>query len=124
MPALRPSGPVGKGPFAAWRPGVSLAAWVKAHLEREEARERGITRHAWEGSRRADELVGQGAAARVVDPAEVERARWAIDATERAQLWMPEALQQAVGADPPRPRQRRQGRRAGVRPPPARGRGR
>ena len=29
----------------AWRPGVSSAAWVKAHLEWDEAERRGIPRH-------------------------------------------------------------------------------
>ena len=99
----------------AWRPGVSSAAWVKAHLEWDEAESRGIPRHAWEGNRRADALAGNGAALHEVEPAVAARIRGVVAATERAQLWMVEALQISADRDPARPKVRRQGRRAPVR---------
>ena len=76
-----------------WRPGVSSSAWAKAQLEWEAAMARGILRHAWEGNRRADELAGKGAATHAMAEQSVERILWAVDATERAHLWMAEALQ-------------------------------
>ena len=93
----------------AWRPGVSSAAWVKAHLEWDVAERRGIPRHAWEGNCRADELAGRGAAQHEVDPAVAARIRGVVAATERAQLWMVEAMQIAAERGPPRPKVRRQG---------------
>ena len=59
---------------------------------------RGIPRHAWEGNRRADELAGQSAATHAVAEQEMATILWGVDATERAQLWMAEALQKLAEA--------------------------
>ena len=101
----------------AWRPGVSSAAWMKAHLSWEEASERGIPRHAWEGNRRTDELAGRGAAVHAVAADGTDRVVLAEDTMDRAQHWMLEALPLVAEGDPPRPRRRRRRRRAGARAP-------
>ena len=83
---------------------------MKAHLQWEAARERGIPRHVWGGNRRADELVGLGAAAHAVrcrkrsgPSGHAPSFGWSMPCA-----WPPVWIRRS-------PRLRRKGRRAGAR---------
>ena len=95
----------------AWRRGRSEVRWVKAHLEWQEAQDRGIPWHVWAGNQRADEFAGRGAASHAPAADDVRRVLGARDDLKRAQAWMVEALRLASAADP-RPQNKRPARRS------------
>ena len=76
---------------AAWRPGISSVAWIKAHLDWEAAEEKGYPRYSWDGSKRADELAGRGAASHALADEVATRVAAAGEEVGRMQHWVLEA---------------------------------
>ena len=85
----------------AWRPGTTRAQWIKAHLDWQEASQRGFTWQAWAGNKQADELAGRGSQAHAPPDSDVQRVLRVCEDAERAQLWMVAALGLAADAGPP-----------------------